>query len=134
LETMGVPVVGYQTAELPAFYTRKSGYNVDYRLDTPAEIARLLQIKWKVGLKGGVVIANPVPEVDALDEHVMNQAIEKALAEQKRLGIKGKESTPFLLAKVKELTQGQSLVSNIQLVLNNARLAAEIAKELAKKS
>ena len=130
LETMGVPVLGYQTAELPAFYTRKSGFKVDYEMQSPEEIAGLLQTKWAVGLNGGVVIANPVPEADALDYDIMTEAIEKALAEQKRLGIKGKESTPFLLAKVKELTQGQSLVSNIQLVLNNARLAAEIAKKL----
>ena len=99
-------------------------------MNTPREIADLLQTKWDVGLSGGVVIANPVPEADALDYDVMTNAIEEALIEQKRLGIKGKESTPFLLAKVKELTQGQSLVSNIQLVLNNAQLAAEIAKEL----
>ncbi len=130
LETMGVPVLGYQTKELPAFYTRKSGFEVDYKMDTPEEIADLLQTKWEVGLRGGVVIANPVPESDALDEIVMKQAIDKAIAEQQALGIKGKESTPFLLAKVKELTQGQSLVSNIQLVLNNARLAAQIAVNL----
>ena len=129
LETMGVPVLGYQTDELPAFYTRKSGFKVDYKMESPQEIAGLLQVKWATGLKGGVVIANPVPEVYALDEQIMNKAIEQALTEQQKAGIIGKESTPFLLAKVKELTSGQSLVSNIELVLNNARLAAQIAKE-----
>ena len=128
LETMGVPVLGYQTDELPAFYTRKSGYKVDYKMENPQEIAELLQVKWATGLQGGVVIANPVPEAFALNEQVMNKAIEQALIEQQKTGIKGKESTPFLLAKVKELTDGQSLVSNIELVLNNARLAAQIVK------
>jgi len=130
LETMGVPVLGYQTNELPAFYTRKSGYKVDYKMDSPKEIADLLNTKWSLGLEGGVVVANPVPEAYDLDESIMKNAIEQALNEQEKLGIKGKESTPFLLAKVKELTKGQSLVSNIELVLNNARLAAEIAKEI----
>jgi len=130
LETMGVPVLGYQTKELPAFYTRKSGFEVDYPMNSPEEIAQLLKAKWEVGLSGGIVIANPVPEKDALDYKVMTLAIEQALEEQKELGIKGKESTPFLLAKVKELTRGESLVSNIQLVLNNAKLAANIAQLL----
>ena len=127
LETMGVPVLGYQTDELPAFYTRKSGFKVDYKMEGPQEIADLLQVKWATGLNGGVVIANPVPEAYALDERVMQKAIEQALAAQLTAGIKGKDSTPFLLAKIKELTSGQSLVSNIELVLNNARLAAKIA-------
>ena len=127
LETMGVPVLGYQTDELPAFYTPKSGFKVDYKMDSPQEIAELLQVKWATGLTGGVVIANPVPEAHALDEQIMNKAITQALTEQQKAGIKGKDSTPFLLAKVKELTSGQSLVSNIELVLNNARLAAQIA-------
>ena len=127
LETMGVPVLGYQTDELPAFYTRKSGFKVDYKMESPQEIADLLQVKWTTGLTGGVVIANPVPEAHALDEQIMKKAIEQALAAQQKAGIKGKDSTPFLLAKVKELTSGQSLVSNIELVLNNARLAARIA-------
>ncbi len=128
LETMGVPVLGYQTDELPAFYTRKSGFKVDYKMKSPQEIAELLQVKWATGLNGGVVIANPVPEAHALDEQIMKKAIEQALAAQQKAGIKGKDSTPFLLAKVKELTSGQSLVSNIELVLNNARLAARIAR------
>ena len=127
LETMGVPVLGYQTDELPAFYTPKSGFKVDYKMESPQEIADLLQVKWATGLTGGVVIANPVPEAHALNEQIMNKAITQALTEQQKAGIKGKDSTPFLLAKVKELTSGQSLVSNIELVLNNARLAAQIA-------
>ena len=127
LETLGVPVLGYQTEELPAFYTRKSGYKVDYQMNSPKEIADLLRAKWGLNLQGGVVIANPVPEAHALDEQLMNDAIDKAIIEQQKLGIKGKESTPFLLAKVKELTAGKSLESNIELVLNNARLASKIA-------
>ncbi len=127
LETLGVPVLGYQTEELPAFYTRKSGYKVDYQMNSPKEIADLLRAKWGLNLQGGVVIANPVPEAYALDAQLMNDAIDKAIIEQQKLGIKGKESTPFLLAKVKELTAGKSLESNIELVLNNARLASKIA-------
>lgn len=130
LETLGVPVLGYQTDELPAFYTRKSGFKVDYQMDSPQEIANLLKAKWAIGLKGGVIIANPVPEEHALDYDLMTKAIDKAIAEQNKLAIKGKQSTPFLLGKVKELTDGQSLVSNIQLVLNNARLAAKIAVKM----
>ncbi len=132
LETHGVPVLGYQTGELPAFYTRKSGFELDYRMDTPEEIAALLRTKWEAGLDGGVIIANPVPKSHSLDSELMNTAIEKALQAQKKLNIKGKASTPFLLAKVKELTKGESLVSNIELVLNNARLAAKIAVEYAR--
>ncbi len=128
LETFGVPLIGYQTMELPAFYTRKSGHAVDYQLDSPKEIAHFLKTKWTMNLKGGVVVANPVPADKQLDYdwmmHVIAQAIE--IGEQK--GIKGKESTPFLLGKVKELTKGQSLDSNIELVYNNAKLAAQIAR------
>ena len=131
LETLGVPVLGYKTDELPAFYTRKSGFKVDYRMNSPEEIAELLKVKWAINLDGGVVIANPVPEAYALDEQVMKNAIEQALSAQQKAGVKGKESTPFLLAKVKELTHGESLVSNIELVLNNARLAAQIAQEMS---
>ncbi len=128
LETYGVPVWGYQTDELPAFYSRESGFQVDYRMNSPQEIAEALKAKWKTKIDGGVVIANPVPEKYSLDKEIMKKTIEKALQEHDRLGIKGKESTPFLLAKVKELTQGESLISNIELVLNNARLASKIAK------
>jgi len=132
LETQGVPVLAYQTDELPAFYTRKSGFKVDYNMQTPKEIAELLKVKFDLKLKGGVVIANPIPEEFSMDYDEMTQAISSALKEQDEKGIKGKESTPFLLSKVKELTQGKSLEANIELVLNNARLAAEIAKEFVK--
>ncbi len=127
LESFGVPVWGYQTDELPAFYTRKSGFKLDYKMNSPTEIAEALQAKWSLNLNGGVVIANPVPEKFSLNKEVMKKVIEQALKAQNKAGIKGKESTPFLLAKVKELTHGESLVSNIELVLNNARLASEIA-------
>ncbi|SKA98246.1 pseudouridine-5'-phosphate glycosidase [Caloramator quimbayensis] len=127
LETLGVPVVGYKTDELPAFYTRKSGFKVDYRLDTPKEIADMLKVKWELNLKGGVIIANPIPKEYEMDYEIINKAIEDAIAEAKEKGIKGKETTPFLLAKVKEITGGKSLESNIQLVFNNAKLSAQIA-------
>ncbi len=127
LETKGVPVVGYQTEELPAFYTRKSGHGVDYTVETPEALAAALKAKWDLGLHGGVVVANPVPEAFEMDFDTINNAIERALEEADRLGITGKESTPFLLAKVKELTGGDSLRSNIELVYNNARLAARLA-------
>lgn len=128
LETFGIPVLGYQTEELPAFYTQKSGFKVNYNMKNATEIAELLKTKWSLNLKGGVIIANPVPEDKQLDFDVMKNAIDKALAEEKKLDIKGKDSTPFLLQKVKELTGGLSLEANIELVYNNAKLAAEIAK------
>jgi len=129
LETLGVPVLGYQTDELPAFYTRKSGFKVDYNMQNPKNITDLLKAKWELGLEGGVIIANPIPQESSLDFGVMTKAINQAIQEQIKLGIKGKESTPFLLAKVKELTQGKSLESNIELVKNNVILAAKIAVE-----
>lgn len=132
LETLGVPVIGYQTKELPAFYTRKSGFNVDYRVDDAKTIAESIDAKWSLGLKGGVVIANPIPEAYQMDFDTITSAIETALKEADAKDIKGKEATPFLLAKVKELTGGDSLDSNIQLVYNNARLGAEIALEYSK--
>ncbi|MGL5277610.1 MAG: pseudouridine-5'-phosphate glycosidase [Cetobacterium sp.] len=128
LETKGVPVLGYQTKELPAFYTRKSGFKVDYKMDTPEQIAKTLKAKWDVNLKGGVVIANPIPEEFAMDFDTITNAINNAVAEAEEKGIKGKDSTPFLLAKVKDITKGKSLESNIQLVFNNAKLASKIAK------
>lgn len=128
LETKGVPVLGYQTKELPAFYTRKSGFKVDYKMDTPEQIAKTLKAKWDINLKGGVVIANPIPEEFAMDFDTITNAINNAVAEAEEKGIKGKDSTPFLLAKVKDITKGKSLESNIQLVFNNAKLASEIAK------
>lgn len=132
LETQGVPVVGYGTDDLPAFYTSKSGYGVDYRVDTVQELAEALKAKWDLGLKGGVVVANPIPEEYEMEPAVINTAIDSAIKEAEEKGIKGKESTPFLLAKVKELTEGASLDSNIQLVYNNAKLGAQIAVELSK--
>jgi pseudouridine-5'-phosphate glycosidase len=132
LETKGVPVVGYQTDELPAFYTRKSGFGVDYAVQTPEALAAALKAKWDLGLHGGVVVANPIPKAFEMDFNTVNHAIESALREANTLGIKGKDSTPFLLAKVKELTGGDSLQSNIELVYNNARVAAKLAVAYAK--
>jgi pseudouridylate synthase len=132
LETNGVPVVGYQTDELPAFYTRKSGFGVDYRIDSPEEMAKALKAKWDLHLKGGLIIANPIPESYAMDLDTITKAIEEALRQAQKDGIKGKESTPYLLAKVKELTGGDSLDSNIQLVYNNAKVGAQVAVALAK--
>ena len=130
LETMGVPVLGYKTEDFPAFYTRTSGYKVDAKVESPEEVAEILRTKWALGLNGGAVIANPIPEAYAMDEDLINDAIDSALEEAAALKIRGKEATPFLLAKVKALTDGQSLESNIALVLHNARVAAEIAKAL----
>ncbi|WP_409421159.1 pseudouridine-5'-phosphate glycosidase [Pseudaeromonas sp. ZJS20] len=132
LETQGVPVIGYQTEELPAFYTRHSGFPVDYRLDTPAEIAAALRVKWELGLQGGAVVANPIPEQFAMPKADIDAAINQALNEADTQQITGKASTPFLLARVCELTGGNSLASNIKLVLNNAALGAQIAANLAK--
>ena len=132
LETKGVPVIGYGTEELPAFYTRKSGFGVDYRVDTPAELAAFFRAQRDLNYKGGMLVANPIPEEYAMDKAVIDAAIEQALREAEAAGIKGKETTPFLLAKVVELTGGDSLESNIQLVLNNARLAARTAAELSR--
>ena len=132
LETHGVPVIGYGTEELPAFYTRKSGFGVDYRIDSPAELAAAFKASQDMGLKGGMLVTNPIPEAYSMDPAVINKAIDEAIAQANAQGIHGKESTPFLLAKVKELTGGDSLDSNIQLVFNNARLAAQTAAELCK--
>ena len=130
LETHGVPVIGYGTEELPAFYTRKSGFKVDYRIDTPADLAKAFFVKQDMGLGGGMLVTNPIPEEFSMDADVINKAIDEAVAEANKLGIHGKETTPFLLAKIKDLTGGDSLASNIQLVYNNARLAAQTAGEL----
>ncbi|MFY0664095.1 MAG: pseudouridine-5'-phosphate glycosidase [Natronospirillum sp.] len=127
LETQGVPVVGFGTNDLPAFYTRESGYAVDYRLDSAEEIAAALRTKWQMGLEGGVVVANPIPAEYAMPKSVIDSAIAQALQELEEQGVGGKASTPFLLARVAELTGGSSLDANIQLVLNNARLGADIA-------
>ena len=129
LETKGVPVYGYGTDELPAFYTRKSGFKVDYRIDEPKEMAKVLKMKWNLGLKGGALIVNPIPEAYSMDEEFITKVIDDAISEAKTKGIKGKETTPFLLAKIKEITGGDSLESNIQLVYNNAKVAALVAVE-----
>ena len=131
LETHGVPVIGFGTEELPAFYSRHSGLKVDYRMDTPEEIAAAFRAQQAMGLKGGMLVTNPIPEEYAMDDAVINGAIDQAVAESVAQGIQGKEITPFLLARVAELTGGDSLDSNIQLVYNNARLASRIAKAFA---
>ena len=131
LETKGVPVIGYGTDELPAFYTRRSGFGVDCRADSPAELADMFRAQRGLGYKGGMLVTNPIPAEYAMDDAVINAAIEKAVAECNERGIRGKETTPFLLARVTELTGGDSLESNIQLVLNNAKVAALTACELS---
>lgn len=130
LETKGVPVVGYQTDKFPAFYTATSEFSANFRLDTPLAVAEMLKVKWDLGLEGGAIIANPIPTEYSLDETYIMSIIEKALKEASENGIKGKDVTPFLLGKVKELTEGKSLESNIELVYNNARIGANIAVEL----
>jgi len=130
LETQGVPVLGYKTDTLPAFYTRESDQTVDYNMQSAGDIANFIKAKWAMQLHGGAIIANPIPTKFAMDKTTIDSAINQALAEMKEQGIVGKESTPFLLARVAELTGGDSLASNIQLVFNNARLAAEIAAAL----
>jgi pseudouridine-5'-phosphate glycosidase len=129
LETHGVPVIGYQTLWLPAFFTRDSQYKVDYQLDSAQAIAQVMHAKWTMNLSGGMVVANPIPEAFAMPRAAIDAAVEQALQESQQQHITGKESTPFLLARVCELTGGDSLASNIQLVLNNARLAAAIARD-----
>ena len=133
LETKGVPVIGYRTKELPAFYTTHSGFQVDYRLDTPKEIADAFAVKLDMGLAGGMLVTNPIPDEYAMDLDYINRNIDAAIAEAKSLGIHGKDTTPFLLDKIQKLTGGDSLKANIQLVYNNARLGAQIASELAGK-
>ena len=130
LETKGVPVIGYGTEELPAFYTRRSGFKVDYRVDTPEELAAAFRAKMEMGLRGGMLVTNPIPEEYSMDPAVINAAIDDAVAECTARGIKGKDTTPFLLARIKDITGGDSLSANIQLVLNNARLAAAVASAL----
>ena len=130
LETKGVPVIGYGTEELPAFYTRRSGFPVDYRLDTPKELAEAFEAQRGSGLHTGMLVANPIPEEYSMDHEAINRAIDEAVREAAEKGVHGKETTPFLLAKIKEITGGDSLDANIQLVYNNARVAAQIAVEL----
>ncbi|MDD6502746.1 MAG: pseudouridine-5'-phosphate glycosidase [Oscillospiraceae bacterium] len=132
LETKGVPVIGYQTEELPAFYTSKSGFGVDYRLDSPEEIAEAFHVKQQLGMKGGMLVTNPIPTEYEMAPDVINAAIDQAVAEANEKGIKGKNITPFLLDRIQQITGGDSLASNIQLVFNNARLASRTAVALAK--
>ena len=132
LETMGVPVLGYNTDQFPAFYCRKSGFGVDYTAKSAAEIAKIARTKWDLGLAGGMLIGNPVPEEYALDFDEMSAVIDKALAAAEKDHVHGKNITPYLLAHIVEYTGGKSLATNIQLAYNNARLAAKVAVELAK--
>ena len=130
LETLGVPVVGYGTDDFPAFYTRTSGFTLEQRVDTPAELAELIKTKWALGLRGGVLVANPVPEKDAMPAPVIQTAIDQALEEVETKGIQGKEVTPYLLGRIVTLTKGESLRTNIALVKNNVRVAAQLATAL----
>ena len=132
LETQGVPVIGYQTDRFPAFYTRDSGYPAGACADNAGRVAEMLALKWSLGLKGGAIVANPVPIEAQLDPQIADQAIETALQEVQSQGVVGKDVTPFLLSRVEALTQGASLVTNIALVKNNAMVAAHIAKSLVR--
>ena len=132
LETMGVPVLGFNTDDFPAFYCRKSGFGVDYNAPTALDVARVAKTKWDLGLAGGMLIGNPVPEEYAMDFTEMSAIIDKALASAAEAGVRGKNITPYLLAHIVEYTGGRSLATNIQLAYNNARVAAAIAVELAK--
>lgn len=132
LETYGVPVLGYQTSEFPCFYSRTSGFGVDYELKDATEAAMIMKTKWDLGLDGGVLIANPIPEEYSMDHSIIDKAIDQALEMAEKEGIRGKKTTPFLLATIKDLTGGDSLASNLQLAYNNARVASKIAVEYAK--
>ncbi|MCB0119160.1 MAG: pseudouridine-5'-phosphate glycosidase [Anaerolineales bacterium] len=130
LETMGVPVIGYKTDEFPAFYSRESGLNVSARLDSPKEIAEFAKAHWSLGLRSAVLVTNPVPETDSIPKSEMEPVIAKASAEAMEQGIHGQALTPFLLSRISELTKEKSLKTNLALLLNNARLAGEIANEV----
>ena len=132
LETKGVPVIGFGTEELPAFYTRQSGFKVDYRMDTPEELAKAFKTQNELGFPGGMLVTNPIPEAYAMPLDTINTAIDQAIAECNEKGIHGKQTTPFLLARVAELTGGDSLSSNIRLVYNNAKVAAQTAAAYCK--
>ena len=133
LETMGVPVVGYKTDEFPAFYSRESGLNVSVRLDSPKEIAEFAETHWNLGMRSAILVTNPVPEAESISKSEMEPIIAKASAEAIKQGIHGQKLTPFLLGRISELTEGKSLRTNLALLLNNARLAAQIAGELGSK-
>lgn len=132
LETHGVPVIGYETENFPAFYTRESGYKVDYRVDSPAEIANALKVKWNLGLKGGMVIANPIPKEFEMDREYISSVIDEAVESAEKEGVKGKNITPYILARLHTKTGDKSLFANKELVYNNVRLAAQIALEYVK--
>ena len=132
LETKGVPVIGYKTSELPAFYSTKSGFNVDYRIDAAIDIASILKTKWDLSIDGGVLVTNPIPVAFELESSVMNEAISLAIIEADNENITGKKITPYLLSKVNEITKGKSLDANIKLIKNNADLAAKIAVHFSK--
>lgn len=134
LETKGIPVIGYKTAVLPAFYCDESDFKVNFRMDTPESIAHFLKTKYDLGLKGGVLIANPIPHEFSMDKILIDKAIEDAISEMNKLGIKGKETTPYLLQKIASMTKGKSLESNISLVYNNCKLGAQLSAELTKLS
>ena len=133
LETKGVPVIGYKTSEMPAFYSTKSGFNVDYRIDAATDIAGILKTKWDLSIDGGVLITNPIPVAFELESSAMNEAINLAIIEANNENITGKKITPYLLSKVNEITKGKSLDANIRLIKNNAELAAKIAVHFSKK-
>ena len=133
LETKGVPVIGYKTSEMPAFYSTKSGFNVDYRIDAATDIAGILKSKWDLSIDGGVLVTNPIPIAFELESSVMNEAINLAIIEADNENITGKKITPYLLSKVNEITKGKSLDANIKLIKNNADLAAKIAVHFSKK-
>jgi len=127
LETKGVPIIGYKSSELPAFYSSKSGFSVDYRVDSAFDISEILKTKWSLSINGGVLVTNPIPKTFELELAMMNEVINKAIIEAEKEKITGKEITPYLLSKVNEITQGKSLKANIKLIQNNAILAAKIA-------
>ncbi len=133
LETYGVPVLGYQTSDFPAFYCESSGFGVDYALKDAEEAAQIMKTKWDLGLNGGVLVANPIPHEYSMDHEVIDKVIDQALEMCKEKSIHGKATTPFLLATIKDLTGGDSLASNLQLAYNNARVASEISCAFVKK-
>ena len=132
LETFGVPVLGYKTSEFPAFFSDTSGFGVDYKVDGPSQVAEILKTKWDLGLKGGALVCNPIPHEYSMDHNIIDKAIDKALEMAKEKGIRGKATTPFLLATIKDLTGGESFASNLQLAYNNAKVASQIAVEYSK--
>jgi pseudouridine-5'-phosphate glycosidase len=131
LETQGVPVVGYQTDEFPAFYSRSSGLHVDIKADSAEDVAEIARAHWDLGLKSAILVVVPPPAEDAMSLEVVEKAIASALQEANKQGIHGAAITPFLLGRVSELSSGESLKTNLSLLLNNGRVAAKIAKRLA---